>query len=288
VDNPIGNRGVVKGSAVSIDVSSNFDDDDALTYSATGLPSGLSIDSSTGEITGTAPNPTGDTNNPYDDGDIILAEVTVTVTDTASQTASDKFFLGIVDEKQTTTSGIVFKGEQNKAEWIEGGAGNDTIYGNFGGGAGDKSDILIGSSGDNVFGYQSFTGSAAFNAGGATSAADIANVINTQIDSAKYDRIIDFKRLGETGGDKILFNGYSGVSGIGNINTTVFTSSTIQENVGTGGAVVFAYDNGSSIFLLRDSNSNLNSAGPLDTRIITELVGVTGISPLDSDDFAFS
>ncbi|WP_353656325.1 putative Ig domain-containing protein [Geitlerinema sp. P-1104] len=285
VDNPIGNRGVVKGSAVSIDVSNNFDDDDALTYSATGLPSGLSIDSNTGQITGTAPNPTGDTNNPYDDGDIILAEVTVTVTDTASQTASDTFFLGIVDQKKKTTSGNVFEGKRNEAEWIEGSAGNDTIYGNFGGSDGDKSDILIGGSGDNVFGYQNFTGSAAFNAGGETSAADIAAVIKTQIDSAKYDRILDFQGLGEDGGDKILFDAYGagdGISDMGGINETVFTPGTIQEDVGN---VIFAYDNGSSIFLLRDSTSNLNSG--TNTRIITELVGLTGISELKTDDFAF-
>ncbi|BCN92322.1 hypothetical protein THMIRHAM_01070 [Thiomicrorhabdus immobilis] len=43
-------------TAVSFDVSSFFTDDSSLTYSVTGLPPGLSINSSTGEITGSLDN----------------------------------------------------------------------------------------------------------------------------------------------------------------------------------------------------------------------------------------
>ena len=53
-----------------------------MTYSATGLPSGLSINSSTGAITGTIGSGA-DSSSPY--------SVTVTATDTGSSTASQTF-----------------------------------------------------------------------------------------------------------------------------------------------------------------------------------------------------
>lgn len=59
-----------EGETISLYINSYFADDDALSYSASGLPSGLSINSSTGEITGTLPNESAGSN-----------AVTVTATD---------------------------------------------------------------------------------------------------------------------------------------------------------------------------------------------------------------
>ena len=71
----------VPGDAISLDVfASSADDQATLTYSATGLPTGLSIDSATGEISGTISDAVSST--PY--------EVTVTVDD-GTATASVTF-----------------------------------------------------------------------------------------------------------------------------------------------------------------------------------------------------
>jgi hypothetical protein len=45
-----------EGETISLYINSYFSDDDTLSYSESGLPSGLSLNSSTGEITGTLPN----------------------------------------------------------------------------------------------------------------------------------------------------------------------------------------------------------------------------------------
>ncbi len=70
------------GSTVSLQMSGRDVDHDTLTYSATGLPTGLSISSSSGLISGTIGN-TDYTSSPY--------TVTVTATDTGSHSASQTF-----------------------------------------------------------------------------------------------------------------------------------------------------------------------------------------------------
>ncbi|MFG2995821.1 M4 family metallopeptidase [Streptomyces sp. NPDC048340] len=77
VTNP-GNQNTVTGSAVSLQIQASSSNSGALSYAATGLPAGLSINSSTGLITGTAS--TAGTSN-----------VTVTVTDSANQTGTAAF-----------------------------------------------------------------------------------------------------------------------------------------------------------------------------------------------------
>ncbi|WP_345701815.1 M4 family metallopeptidase [Kitasatospora terrestris] len=76
VTNP-GNQSTTVNSAVNLQISASGGTG-ALTYSATGLPAGLSINSSTGKITGT-PTATGTSN------------VTVTATDTASKSGTASF-----------------------------------------------------------------------------------------------------------------------------------------------------------------------------------------------------
>ncbi|MFD6886167.1 M4 family metallopeptidase [Streptomyces sp. NPDC059957] len=77
VTNP-GNQTTVTGSAVSLQVQATSTNAGALSYAATGLPAGLSINSSNGLISGTAS--TAGTSN-----------VTVTVTDSANQTGTAAF-----------------------------------------------------------------------------------------------------------------------------------------------------------------------------------------------------
>jgi hypothetical protein len=60
---PIADQSNLDGGSVSLAVSVNSQSG-GISYSATGLPSGLSIDSSTGQITGTVSD-TADTNSPY-------------------------------------------------------------------------------------------------------------------------------------------------------------------------------------------------------------------------------
>ncbi|MFJ5550596.1 M4 family metallopeptidase [Streptomyces sp. NPDC093225] len=77
VTNP-GNQTTVTGSAVSLQVQASSTNAGALSYAATGLPTGLSINSSTGLISGTA-----STAGTYN--------TTVTVTDSANQTGTASF-----------------------------------------------------------------------------------------------------------------------------------------------------------------------------------------------------
>ncbi|ARE74474.1 M4 family metallopeptidase [Streptomyces sp. NPDC059558] len=75
---PIANQNTVTGSAVSLQVQATSTNPGALSYAATGLPAGLSINSSNGLISGTAT--TAGTSN-----------VTVTVTDSQNQTGTAAF-----------------------------------------------------------------------------------------------------------------------------------------------------------------------------------------------------
>ncbi|WP_372482555.1 M4 family metallopeptidase [Streptomyces bambusae] len=77
VTNP-GPQSTVTGSAVNLQIQATSTNQGALSYAATGLPTGLSINSSTGLITGTA-------------GTAGTYNTTVTVTDSANQTGTASF-----------------------------------------------------------------------------------------------------------------------------------------------------------------------------------------------------
>ncbi|RRC97631.1 hypothetical protein EHS89_17525, partial [Amphritea balenae] len=86
VDTEIADQAGVDGEAFSLDVSGNFSDvdPDTLSYSATGLPVGITIDANSGVISGTMPGDASD-NPPY--------SITVTVDDGEGGTVSDTFEL---------------------------------------------------------------------------------------------------------------------------------------------------------------------------------------------------
>jgi len=99
ITSEIPNQNGKEGSAFSLDVSSNFSDrdGDSLTYSATGLPEGLSIKADTGLITGVPTSSAVGTSN-----------IMVTVDDGVSGTVSDSFDLTIEPRNlpPTVTSAI--------------------------------------------------------------------------------------------------------------------------------------------------------------------------------------
>ncbi len=89
----------VNGQAFSLNVKDSFADVDAgtngtLSFSATGLPSGLSINTSTGVITGTAT------------ADQASAQVVVTATDGGALAVTQSFNLGVVSAPQLRSSAL--------------------------------------------------------------------------------------------------------------------------------------------------------------------------------------
>ena len=89
VSTPISDTTAVVNQAFNLDITSHFTDVDAadsLSYTATGLPTGFTIDSATGIITGTAAE--------SEDGNTFT--VTVTASDAAGLTVSDEFGINAV------------------------------------------------------------------------------------------------------------------------------------------------------------------------------------------------
>ena len=87
VDTPIGPMAALDGDVVSIASDISDPDGDVLTYSATGLPAGLSIDLVTGEITGATDN-SASQGGPNADG---IYTITVTADDGEGGTVTDTF-----------------------------------------------------------------------------------------------------------------------------------------------------------------------------------------------------
>ena len=121
VSTPIANQSSSDAEAVSLDVSGNFSDPDSgdtLTFTATGLPAGLSI-SAAGVITGTI-NRSASVNGPY--------SVTVTATDRAGAVASRSFTWAVAnpapiarDDTLATTENAAISG----SVFADNGAGID-------------------------------------------------------------------------------------------------------------------------------------------------------------------
>ncbi|WP_445635792.1 Dystroglycan-type cadherin-like domain-containing protein [Nostoc sp. DSM 114161] len=151
---PIDDQIISTNKSFSFNVSNKFADidaGDALSYSATGLPSGASIAANTGIISGTVPT-TG------------IFAVTVTATDKQGLTASDTFELTVANNKATSGNDIIFVEQltdlnkyivdalggsdrvigTNGIELINGGAGNDYLDGKGG------ADVLLGDGGNDT------------------------------------------------------------------------------------------------------------------------------------------
>ncbi|MCK0148378.1 putative Ig domain-containing protein, partial [Arenibacter sp. F26102] len=80
----------VEGDVISLQIAASDPEDDGMTYSAITLPTGLSIDTSTGLISGTIATGAA-TNSPY------AVEVTVTDDGTPSESATVSFTWNVTD-----------------------------------------------------------------------------------------------------------------------------------------------------------------------------------------------
>jgi hypothetical protein len=90
---PIADQSNTDGAAINLNVAPSFSDDDALTYTATGLPAGLTI-SGAGVISGTLPA-NASAGGPY--------TVTVTATDAQGATTTDTFTWTVTNPAPTVT-----------------------------------------------------------------------------------------------------------------------------------------------------------------------------------------
>lgn len=93
LDVPTPDMTALDGETISIPTDFSDPDGDTLTYTATGLPSGLSLDPATGEITGTIDNSASQF-GPNSDG---VYTITVTADDGEGGTVSDSFTLTVTN-----------------------------------------------------------------------------------------------------------------------------------------------------------------------------------------------
>jgi len=163
VETNIPDQTAISGDPFNLDISGNFGDinNNISSYSATGLPDGLTISAASGIISG----------SPTTEGNYT---VTVTVSDRENGSVNDVFEIAAVNEDSTTITGTsrndILRGTAS-ADLIGGLAGRDRLYGRGGndtlsgglgqdrlyGGqgrdtllGGEGNDILIGNNGDDL------------------------------------------------------------------------------------------------------------------------------------------
>jgi Ca2+-binding RTX toxin-like protein len=236
---------VTEGRAFSYSVPSGTFSDverNVLTYSATGLPTGLSVDPKTGRLSGTPE---------YDAADIASRIITIKATDTGGLSASMPLTMNVTNTPNilgTSAANSIAAGLDNDS--IRSGAGNDTLSGGAGndtlvGGAGN--DVLTGGDGADWF------------------------VLDTALSAANVDTIKDFV----TGTDKIvlaakIFSKFTGSSA----GTPIAAGNLV---VGAGSAAKAADSND---YLIYDTGSDLlyydadgNGSGAAVAFVKVELIG---------------
>jgi Ca2+-binding RTX toxin-like protein len=130
---------LIEGKAFSFSLpSGTFKDvdDKVLTYSATGLPNGISVDPKTGRLSGTPG---------YDAADIASRIITIKATDTGGLSASMPLSMNVTNTPKilgTSAANNIAAGLGNDS--MSGGAGDDTLSGGVG------NDTLVGGPGNDV------------------------------------------------------------------------------------------------------------------------------------------
>jgi Ca2+-binding RTX toxin-like protein len=175
----------------------------------------------------------------------------------------------------------------NGNDSLIGGLGNDTISA-FGGTdtitGGSGADVITTGSGSNIVRYTDPSDGSTF----LFNFSSNAN-FNSAVAAGGYDLITDFFGLGAAVGDAIdftsafvpLVNNFAG-----SIFPTIQTGAIANANFLPGFNRVFAYDTGVDTYLIYDNDTFSNSG--TDTRILSKLVGVTGVATLNTNDFSFS
>ena len=192
-------------------------DNTVLTYSATGLPAGITINPKTGALTGK----TG-----YDSADSSPLTVTITATDSGGLSASTPLVVNVTNQPiivGTSGADSITAGVGNDS--MSGGAGNDTLAGGAGndtlaGGAGN--DVLTGGDGADRF------------------------VLDAALSAASVDTIKDFVK----GTDKIVLSAKVFSKFTGSNAGSAITADRLV--VGAGAKALDAND-----YLIYDTTSDL-------------------------------
>ena len=168
------------------------------------------------------------------------------------------------------TDGVDIWNGGNGNDDISGGLGSDILIG------GPGRDLLTGGAGAEIFVYE------AQEDGSNPFVANSEMSIQTKINQNRHDTIVDFTR----GVDRIEFKDrVDGITNFANLNPTIQTGASVENNVLLPGQFLFAYELGDSTYLIYDENSN--NINRTDSRILAKLEGVTGLGSLNANDFIF-
>jgi Ca2+-binding RTX toxin-like protein len=235
---------IIEGKAVTFGFPGKFVDVDntVLTYSATGLPAGITINPKTGALTGK----TG-----YDAADTSPLTVTITATDSGGLSASTPLVVNVINQPiivGTLGNDSITAGVGNDS--MSGGAGNDTLAGGAGndtlvGGAGN--DMLTGGDGADRF------------------------VLDAALSAANFDTIKDFA----TGTDKIVLSAKVFTKFTGSSAGTAITAGNLVVGAGTTAKAADSND-----YLIYDTGTDMlyydadgNGAGAPVAFVKVELTG---------------
>jgi hypothetical protein len=159
------------------------------------------------------------------------------------------------------------------ADTLESGLGNDTLIGGLG-----LDRFVGGGSSTDIFRYLSADDSEGNNFN-----ANSTAVIQVEIETGLFDTVVGFEGLGQSGGDLLDVSDFIG--GLENISTTVWTEIPAEDVIPGSRPGLFFYDDGGDTYLMYDSGgSNLTGNN---SRILTQLEGVTGVTEIFPDDFIF-
>jgi len=235
---------IIEGKAVTFGFPGKFVDVDntVLTYSATGLPAGITINPKTGALTGK----TG-----YNAADTSPLTVTITATDSGGLSASTPLVVNVINQPiivGTLGNDSITAGVGNDS--MSGGAGNDTLAGGAGndtlvGGAGN--DMLTGGDGADRF------------------------VLDAAFSAANVDTIKDFA----TGTDKIVLSAKVFTKFTGSSAGTAITAGNLVVGAGTTAKAADSND-----YLIYDTGTDMlyydadgNGAGAPVAFVKVELTG---------------
>ncbi|WP_196517882.1 Ig-like domain-containing protein [Nostoc sp. WHI] len=251
---PLDDQIISTNNSFSFNVSNKFadvDQNDTLSYSATGLPTGSSIAANTGVISGTIPQ-TG------------IFAVTVTAADGQGGNVSDTFDLTVANNRATSGNDIIFIDQLNGLNRVNALAGNDRVIGTtnseiIDGGAGN--DYLDGKGGNDRLSGGSEDDTLLGGLGNDTLLGGLGN--DTLLGGLGNDRL-----FGGSGNDRLI--GWGG------------GTNEIDQLNGEQGADTYVLGDATSVFYASSSNSDYANIVNLQATDKIELKGVASNYSLGS------